>query len=536
MWDSLKRYLQTIFGGDRQYLESINDPYISSTANSGEHVTARTAVGLPAFRQGITLLSGDVAKVPLYPYRMAADGSSEVARKHPAYKLVSWLPNPEQSAYEFRRQIMWHAVLYGHGYAWIQRDRNSGLATGLYPLLSDRTHRRYFREAGEWRIESEIDGELIHFRDEDVLHISAPYGALDGYHDNRLIVDCRNAIGLSLAANNFASRFFKKGGRQGGILEIPAGMSDKGKDKLEQGWRKRYEDNDGQFATVILRDNAKFHSAQFAPDESQLTESRQEQVKEVARILNIPAHKLGHDGRTAYNSLEMEERAYVNSTLSHWLKSWEGQCNLKLLREREKQLCSHKFAHDISELIASDSETRAGVAQTYVSNGIKTVNEVRAEMHLPPLAEPQPQEAPQMPPESPVDDSPMDDAPEAVDAVRGHLDALLANQKDAAVKELVSRVKDNLRRYSPESFVSWKDKNFEGLVDSVAERHMGHTVRALNAHIGTNGGPALVIRDAGLSVQVIIERAIEEVTPNKRNTAITSRLNKWLKNEYIKAA
>ena len=85
---------------------------------------------------------------------------------------------------------------------------------------------------------------------------------------------------------------------------MPAGMQKQGADNLEAGFRKTYDSIDASFKTVILRDGAKFHQAQFTPEQTQMTAALYQQVREVARWFNIPPHKLGDDARASYNSLE----------------------------------------------------------------------------------------------------------------------------------------------------------------------------------------------------------------------------------------
>jgi len=170
----------------------------------------------------------------------------------------------------------------------------------------------------------------------------------------------------------------------GGVLMLPAAMGDKSKDSIERGFRKTYEHKDAQFRVMVLRDNAKFAQAQFDPDKGQMTLSRQEQVKEVARILNMPAHKLGHDGRTAYNSLEVEEKSYLNSSLSHWLNAIRGEAAIKLLSGTQRQRLTHVFVHDLDALISTDSDTRARVGRTEIEMGALSPNEYRKQRGMPP--------------------------------------------------------------------------------------------------------------------------------------------------------
>lgn len=511
-----KRAVDSIFG-DRAYLEDIDDPFRRPISRTGEVVNLANALGYPAMRQAVTLISGDVAKVECAPYRQNDDGSCERDKTHHAFKVAAWMPNDRQSAYHFRRHMMVHALIYTHAYAWIHRNP-AGEVVKMIPLLSDRTERIWVDDAdlgaGGYRYVTEINEQVYYLPESEVFHLSGMHTSVNGGDGDRVLTQCRDSIGLCLAANNFASRFFRKGGRIGGVLEIPSSMTQKAKDALEQGWRTTYEQTDSQFATVILRDNAKFHAAQFDPDKSQLTMSRQEQVKEAARIFNIPAHKLGHDGRTAYNSLEMEERAYLNSTLSHWFHAWEAECNLKLLTEPERESMDYAFAHDISELISTDRETLADVHTKYVDKGILTVDEVRREMKLPAIQVEAQQEVPDMPME-----------------VQSSLRAALSAQIGKASAALAKRVKDEAKRKVPGKFTTWFNERFDDNA-RIFEAEAGNLLDAIAYLENTKKDEVrrTYVAPEMDSLKAVIQKTIDNTTRENMRAKIIHEVTKWHEN------
>ena len=58
----------------------------------------------------------------------------------------------------------------------------------------------------------------------------------------------------------------------------------------------------------------------------------------MANLLGVPAHKLGADIKSSYNSLEQENQDYLDQCLDFWLVRWEEECWDKLLTEEEKEL------------------------------------------------------------------------------------------------------------------------------------------------------------------------------------------------------
>tara|TARA_R100000152_G_C6782231_1_gene219187 strand:- start:12435 stop:14168 length:1734 start_codon:yes stop_codon:yes gene_type:complete len=355
----------------------------STNTQSGISINPASSLTIAPVFQAINLISGDVAKLPINVYkRMPELGvrGRDVDDNHPAQRLIKYRPNPEMSAFKFWRRIMTHSLLWSNAYCIINRD-SSGNPTELLPLLPDRTTPQRTKD-GQLFYVSEIDGELQGFAASNILHIEQI--SITGEADCQLLYKAREAFALSLAAEQFASKYFVNGGRIGGILEMPPGMTKQGADNLESGFRKTYESIDNSFRSVILRDGAKFHQAQFTPEQTQMTAARDQQVKEVARWFNIPPHKLGDDSKASYNSLEQENRAYLQGCLSHWLKTVEAECYLKLLSPLEQESNSHFVEFNTAALVQADISTQYTIYRTGIEAGILSPDEVRAMQNLNP--------------------------------------------------------------------------------------------------------------------------------------------------------
>lgn len=355
----------------------------STNTQSGISINPASSLTIAPVFQAINLISGDVAKLPLNVYQRRQDLGVKgriVDDNHPAQKLIKYRPNAEMSAFKFWRRIMTHALLWSNAYCIIRRDK-AGNPVELLPLLPDRTTPQRTRD-GQLFYVSEIDGELKGFAASNILHIEQI--SITGEADCQLLYKAREAFALSLAAEQFASKYFVNGGRIGGILEMPPGMTKQGADNLESGFRKTYESIDNSFRSVILRDGAKFHQAQFTPEQTQMTAARDQQVKEVARWFNIPPHKLGDDSKASYNSLEQENRAYLQGCLSHWLKTVESECYLKLLQPMEQESNSHFVEFNTAALVQADISTQYSIYRTGIEAGILSPDEVRAMQNLNP--------------------------------------------------------------------------------------------------------------------------------------------------------
>lgn len=376
---------------------SLQDPALwdevlggGTATESGVTVTHKKALAYAPVWQAVSLISGAVAKLPLDVYRRRED-LGETARErdtsHPAWPLVRRQPNAEVGAVKFWRRFMVHALLWNRAFAYIERDDN-GTPIGLYNLLPDRTGPERVRLPGQ------RDPQLIYVTEagqdaavrlralypSEVLHVEGiTTDNLDGCD---LVESARNSWGLGLAAERFSSRFFKNGLRSSGILELPREMTKPAQDNVEEGFRKKHEGPDNWFKTVVLRDGAKFHSVQVKPEEGQVHELREDQVRDVARWFNLQPSKLGLADSVSYNSKTEDNQAFLDDTLAIWLLLMTSECDLKLLAAAEQ--ASHFFEHNTGALLRLNPVQRHAVYATGIRAGMYSPNDCRARENLPP--------------------------------------------------------------------------------------------------------------------------------------------------------
>ena len=459
---------------------SLDDPTTDLTDESifgdglrtatGESINLVKAIGYPALRQAVTIISGDVAKYPFEPRSLNPDGTTEVDRDDPLYTVTAWMPNDEMDAFNFWRHLMIHAVIFTHGYAVIIRDAATQVVVEMLPLLSDRTH---LEIVGDRKLYvSEIGGRLRTFFPSEIFHLK---GMCTGDGDDcEMLKDCRNTIALGLAGQNFASRFFRRGGRIGGVLEVPAQMTKKSKDTLEEGFTKSYDDPNAQFRTIVLRDNAKFHAAQFDPEKAQMVEGREFEVKEAARITNLIPSKLGDSSRTAYNTLEMEEKFYQTSSLSHWFMAMRGEARVKLLTPTQRDNRTHDVIHDTTVFL--DAETRAKVGEKEIMMGVTSPNEYRVKMLKEP---PRPGGDEFLTPMNMTSVTP----PPAREAERSLADAARAPFKEAinrSIRRSIATLRREVKQKPAPRFCDWVDGTArDQLLDDMAEE-LGESARGMS--------------------------------------------------------
>jgi HK97 family phage portal protein len=359
--------------------EAWNEMFGGGKTDSGVTITPEKCLTIAAVWQAVSMLSGDLARIPFLPYDISGD-SDELDKKHIAYKVVHRKANRERAAFFVWRTFWVHALIWNKAYLWINRD-GAGRPIELVNLLPDRTS--IARRGGELYFSTEIDGVLVRLNPDEVFYVEGP--TIDPMNPPELIKKARDSWGLALAAEKFESKFFSNGVRAGGYLIIPPHWTEKAAQKLEEGLRSKTGENNW-FKTVVFRDGAKFEKAGFSAQEMEMIEVRTEQVREVARWFNLSPSKLGLSDSVSYNSKSESNRDYLDSTLSPWLSAQRAEGWDKLLTKPQQDSDSHEFQHDTTELLRMSPRERYQNHAIGIRTGFILINEARREEGKPPVA------------------------------------------------------------------------------------------------------------------------------------------------------
>lgn len=366
---------------------SLNDPQLydvlasGGKAASGVTVTHERALDLAAVWQALSLISGDIAKLSLYPFARLKDDEREVFTKHPGFYPCAIMANPWKSAFLHRRDRAVHLLLWNNSYSY--KARGAGGRIELYNLLPDRTAPEWVTlEDGRTVLVyvTEVGGKLETLSPSQVLHLRGI--SIDGMAGCDLVKHARDAWGLALGAQGFQSKFFKNGARMGGTLELPATLQKGAMDKVEEGFRQTYEGGDNPFKTIVAREGVKFHAGQFSPEQALVTDVTEQGKRDVASYYNLPPSKLGIRDSMSYNSFEQDNLSYLHGCLHHWLETEADECNTKLLSEKERDNDTVYFAHNVSKFVQADWKTLNEGLEIMRRNEIISADEWRRKIDM----------------------------------------------------------------------------------------------------------------------------------------------------------
>lgn len=351
-----------------------------STSAAGKRVTEGTALTVSAVFAAVRLLSFSVASLPLPLYRRLPRGKEKLTT-HPLHRLLNYTPNRWQTALEFRAMCEAHLCLRGNAYVEIETTRG-GRITALIPRHPDRIEVKVTPdERGLAYVHRPRQGPERPLAQEQVMHLRGL--TTDGWCGLSVLAAARETLGLSMAAEEHAGRFYANDASPGGILSHPQRLSEEAKKKLRSQWGARHQGSPNAHKVAVLEEGMTWTAVGIAQKDQQFLEQRQFQVADVARWFNVPPHMIGELSRSTNNNIEQQSEEFVRYSLQPWLETWEQSIYRDLLTEAEQDELF--VEHTTAALLRGQLLARSQAYAIGRQNGWLSADDVRDLENLNPL-------------------------------------------------------------------------------------------------------------------------------------------------------
>jgi HK97 family phage portal protein len=338
----------------------------------GIHINAQNALQTTAVFACVRLLSESIASLPLFLYRKTETGK-EKATDMPIYEVLHDVPNPETDSFQFWQAFVANMLIYGRGYAEVVRN-NAGHIVQMWNITTPfvRVQRNSETQELEYVITPSGKERFI-LRKDQIFRVD--WFSMDALNAFRPLELAQNAIGLSEAAEEFASNYFKNGANVGGIIEYPDVLRDNDLEQYKKDVRKEYSGLSNAARLLFLEQGAKFQKVSNTPEESQMLETRKFQVEEVARFYNVPLHMVGDLEHATFSNIEQMSLNYVIYTLRPYLVRIERAITAQLLMPQERSIYFPKFS--VEGLLRGDYKSRMEGYAVARQNGWMSANDIR---------------------------------------------------------------------------------------------------------------------------------------------------------------
>src|SRR5918993_1599408 len=336
-----------------------------STTYAAVPVNPSTAMQHSAVWASVNLIAGSISTLPLAAYR---DGERDPL---PALPPILRAPSAGWSLPDFLYATLQSLLLRGNAYGLIVDRAGAGLLPSQVELLA-------YERVGvqvDGRVIWRIDGQEVD--PASIWHVRA-YPAAGQVLGLSPIGHARQAVGLGIAAERYAAKFFGESAIPSGVLTTDQDIKDDRAANLKARWKQAHH---GNRDIAVLGSGAKFQSVSIAPEEAQFLETTQANVRTIARYFGVQPELIGADSGNSLTYANVEQRAldFLTFGLRPWLVRLEGALSALL-----SSTTTVKF--NAAALVRTDLLTRYQAHESAIRAGWKLRSEVRELEDLPPVA------------------------------------------------------------------------------------------------------------------------------------------------------
>tara|TARA_B100001123_G_scaffold418147_1_gene521775 strand:+ start:667 stop:1947 length:1281 start_codon:yes stop_codon:yes gene_type:complete len=341
-------------------------------SQAGVDVTPLKAMGVATVYSIVRSTSKALSTLPLTLIR-EVDGEKTPDRRHKLARLLTEAPNDFMTAVDFLGAMEGNRLLRGNAYAQIIRSANG--VEELIPLPNSQVTFKMTPEGPVYKVGNKPISytDILHLKDYSE---SGVYGVATTSH-------VREVIGLAVALQENASKFFANGSKVADVLTTDATLSPDQVQQLAKRLKQR-KDRGEEYSTLVLDAGLKYAIQRASNNDAQFMEARKLQREEIAAAFGIPASKAGILDHATFSNIEQQNIDYVVNFLTPICKSYEQSFNKWLLTDRERSE-GYYFKFKLQGLMRGDSQARANYYRNGILDGWFTRNEVRELEDLNPI-------------------------------------------------------------------------------------------------------------------------------------------------------
>lgn len=339
------------------------------TSDAGVAVTEQRVLGLPAFYRALAVTAGTLGSLPVHVYKT---GTSEKLNR----PTVLDKPNPRQTAIEWKTTSKLHALAWGN--AFDRKVRNgAGEVKEVWPMHPSRVRIETVDPtsadpAGKLFLVRQKNGQELQLTSRDVLH--RPFMSMDGVSGLRPLEIFRQSLGIAIAGDTSAAKFYGNNQMPPGILTVKEQLPDQtAADRIKTRWKQAVGGMENRGEIAVLDNGATFTPVAVPPEDAQLLQSRQWAVTEIIRMIGPPPHLAGDLEKTTSwgTGIEQQVLGWVKFTLQAWITSDEQRFDSELLPPGAYSKTA------LEGLLRGDSAARSAFYHSGITDGWLTRNEVR---------------------------------------------------------------------------------------------------------------------------------------------------------------
>lgn len=328
-----------------------------------------SAMNLSAVYRATELISNSIATLPIKILISDESGKNEADKHSLNYVFSDRNTDNLISKFTLFKLLVQSVLLRGNGFALI--GRNGDRVKTLRYLEPNDVIINYDKVRNTLYYDVPLIKKKV--EPKDMLHFVM--FSYDGVKGLSVLQNAARSLSIAHSSENAAKGFFDNGMMINGILKVQGPVNQKQREEIRSAWNETYTANGSGIA--ILQGNMDYQTIQLSAKESQMLESRQFSVTDIARFFGISPVLLGDLTKTSYSTLEAVQNDFLVHTLQPYITMIENELNRKLLKPSEDNL---SITLETNEILRTDKAAQASYYSALISTGVMTINEVRKEL------------------------------------------------------------------------------------------------------------------------------------------------------------
>lgn len=326
---------------------------------------------LSACYRAVNLIGDAIASLQMKPYTVDEGGFKVEDVDNVLYNILGYEPNPMISRFNFFKQIINSILLRGNAYIKIHRSKGFEVEAlefinpDIVTISNIKGDLKYM-----------VNGQQGFINSADMIHI-LNYPDIDSYYGVSTLTYASNSLGISYDSEQHAKDWFLGGANVAGV----ASSSNQVSPKQEQDLKNKFASNANGIAFIGGISDFQFSTIGISPKDSQLLETRQFNIIEIARFFSVNPILLFDSTKGTYSNTEHAQLSFLNETLLPIIEKIENEFSRKLILPSNRSTEEIRF--DLKNLLRIDTNSQADYYTKLFGLGVMNANQIAKELNLP---------------------------------------------------------------------------------------------------------------------------------------------------------
>ncbi len=328
----------------------------------------------------IRIIQTNAAEVPLKVYKMVNGKKTEIPN-HPLKTLLDEV-NPFMDGYGLREGTHGFKELTGNAF-WLLDAFINNRPSEIYPLNPAHIKPLVSEKTGIVGYEYRIAGKLVEvFTPEEILHFrywnpNDPFWGLAPWSAGR------DAADLMKKGDQWNISLMDNSAEAGGFLTTEKPLTGDQISTIKTAWAKNHQGARKAHKIEILHGGMDWKETTMTHHDMMYPELKRMSREELLTCYQMPPVMVGVFDEANYSNAEVQERIFWKRCVKPRLRALDSVITERLGKPFDDVIVEHDTS-GIGEL-QEDQKMKAERDQIHTTSGIKTINEVRAELKLPPV-------------------------------------------------------------------------------------------------------------------------------------------------------